>query len=165
MEARCSAQSSSRRADAPDARGVARLTRLTGRAQLGRNVRLLGTILGTVLVEQEGEWLLQTVERVRLLARAARRSGVVADVSEAEQVISAEQQALVLRAFALYFQLANIAEQQHRIRRRREDAHAGRVARDSLERAFELLTDVPTDVLALRARDISVGLVLTAHPT
>jgi phosphoenolpyruvate carboxylase len=102
---------------------------------------------------------------VRLLARAARRSGVVADVSEAVQVISAEQQALVLRAFALYFQLANIAEQQHRIRRRREDAHAGRVARDSLERAFELLTDVPTDELALRARDISVGLVLTAHPT
>ena len=81
------------------------------------------------------------------------------------RTISAEQQALVLRAFALYFQLANIAEQQHRIRRRREDAHAGRVARDSLERAFELLADVPPDELERRARDVSVRLVLTAHPT
>src|SRR5213079_2197443 len=104
-------------------------------------------ILGTVLVEQEGDWLLEIVERVRLLARAARRSGVVADAREAVHGISAEQQALVLRAFALYFQLANIAEQQHRIRRRREDAHSGRVARESLERAFELLADVPEDEL------------------
>jgi phosphoenolpyruvate carboxylase len=132
---------------------------------LGRNVRLLGTILGTVLVEQEGEWLLEIVERVRLLARAARQSGTVEQVSAAVRAIPGQQQALVLRAFAMYFQLANIAEQQHRIRRRREDAHAGRVARDSLERAFELLADVPADELERRARDVSVRLVLTAHPT
>jgi phosphoenolpyruvate carboxylase len=136
-----------------------------GAAQLGRNVRLLGTILGTVLVEQEGEWLLDVVERVRLLSRSARRSGGVADAAEAARDMSDEQQALVLRAFALYFQLANIAEQHHRIRRRREDAHAGRVAHDSLERAFELLADVPPDELQRRARDVSVRLVLTAHPT
>ena len=136
-----------------------------GAAQLGRNVRLLGEILGTVLVEQEGDWLLETVERVRLLSRSARQGGVVADVSQAVQSISAEQQAPVLRAFALYFQLANIAEQQHRIRRRREDAHAGQIARDSLERAFELLEDVPPDELECRARAVSVRLVLTAHPT
>ena len=136
----------------------------TASAQLGRDVRLLGTILGTVLVEQEGEWLVEVVERVRRLARAARQSGGVA-ATEAVRDITDERQALVVRAFALYFQLANIAEQQHRIRRRREDAHAGRVARDSLERAFELLADVPEDELQRRARDVSVRLVLTAHPT
>ena len=81
------------------------------------------------------------------------------------RTVTPEQQALVLRAFALYFQLANIAEQHHRIRRRREDAHAGRAARDSLARAFELLQDVPPDELERRARDVSVRLVLTAHPT
>jgi phosphoenolpyruvate carboxylase len=134
-------------------------------ARLGRNVRLLGTILGTVLVEQEGEWLLALVERVRLLSRAARRSGLVANVEEAVRDVPPERQALVLRAFALYFQLANIAEQQHRMRRRREDAHAGRVARESLERAFELLEGVPPDALDRRARRVSVRLVLTAHPT
>ncbi len=122
-------------------------------------------MLGRVLVEQEGEWLLDTVERVRLRTRSARQSGGVADVNQTMRTISAERQALVLRAFALYFQLANIAEQQHRIRRRREDAHAGRVARDSLERAFELLNEVPADELGLRAREVSLRLVLTAHPT
>src|SRR5580765_6990789 len=137
----------------------------SGPAQLGRNVRLLGETLGTVLVEQEGDWLLETVERVRLLARSARRSGIVSDTRETMRAVSPEQQALVLRAFALYFQLANIAEQQHRIRRRRENAHAGQAARDSLVHAFERLHEVPADELERRARDISVGLVLTAHPT
>jgi phosphoenolpyruvate carboxylase len=136
-----------------------------GTTQLGRNVRLLGETLGTVLVEQHGEWLLETVESVRLLARSARQSGIVGDVRATMRAVTPEQQALVLRAFALYFQLANIAEQHHRIRRRREDAHAGRAARDSLARALELLQDVSPEELERRARDVSVRLVLTAHPT
>ena len=81
------------------------------------------------------------------------------------RTVSPEQQALVLRAFALYFQLANIAEQHHRIRRRRENAHAGQAARDSLEHALDLLRDVPPAELERRAREVSVRLVLTAHPT
>ena len=78
------------------------------------------------------------------ISRDARTGGGVADVE-----LSPEQQALVLRAFGLYFQLANIAEQHHRVRRRREDAHEGRVARDSLERALEVLAEVPEEELDL----------------
>ena len=51
-------------------------------------MRLLGTILGNVLVEQVGEWLLEAVERVRLRSRDARSGGGVADVE-----LSPEQQA------------------------------------------------------------------------
>jgi phosphoenolpyruvate carboxylase len=127
-------------------------------APLRRDVRLLGTLLGEVLVEQEGPWLLELVERIRRDAQAARRDGAVADVDRA---LPAEQQALVLRAFGLYFQLANLAEQLHRMRRRREDARHGRVARESLEEAFRSLADADLD----RARTSSVRLVLTAHPT
>ena len=116
-------------------------------------------------MEQHGEWLLEIVENVRGLTRSARQSGIVGDVRETIRTVTPERQALVLRAFALYFQLANIAEQHHRIRRRREHAHAGRAARDSLEHALELLQDVPPDELERRARDVSVRLVLTAHPT
>ena len=109
-------------------------------APLRRDVRVLGTILGTVLVEQEGEWLLELVERdpPRRAQRAARQHdrehGVVARPPS--------EQALVLRAFGLYFQLANLAEQHHRLRRRREDAHDGVVARESLDDAFRQLAAV-----------------------
>src|SRR5947209_12520040 len=126
-------------------------------APLRRDVRLLGTILGTVLVEQEGRWLLELVEQTRRAARAARNEQTV----EVGAAPSAHEQALVLRAFGLYFQLANLAEQHHRLRRRREDAHEGRVARESLEEAFRQLGGS----LDERAHGTSIRLVLTAHPT
>jgi phosphoenolpyruvate carboxylase len=125
-------------------------------APLRRDVRLLGTILGNVLVEQEGEWLLQLVERTRHAARAARNEQTV----EVEAFPSAHEQALVLRAFGLYFQLANLAEQHHRLRRRREDAHRGAALRESLDSALQTLGD--EDVTGAGT---SLQLVLTAHPT
>jgi phosphoenolpyruvate carboxylase len=127
-------------------------------APLRRDVRMLGTILGTVLVEQEGPWLLELVEQIRRDARSARRDGAVAAVDPA---LGAREQALVLRAFGLYFQLANLAEQHHRLRRRREDAHDGRVSRESLEGAFQQIGKH----LDERAHGTEIRLVLTAHPT
>jgi phosphoenolpyruvate carboxylase len=132
---------------------------------LRRDVRLLGTILGRVLVEQVGQELLDAVERVRHVARAARGRGEVHEVEHPVTELSGDEQALVLRAFALYFQLANIAEQHHRLRRRREQARESAPTRESLEDAFATLADVPDDELRLRTRTTWVGLVLTAHPT
>src|SRR5207244_126667 len=122
-------------------------------APLRRDVRMLGTILGNVLVEQEGPWLLELVERIRRDARAARRDGSVVDV---DPNLDAREQALVLRAFGLYFQLANLAEQHHRLRRRREDAHEGKISRESLEGAFRQLGEIDD-----RAHGTSIRLVLT----
>jgi phosphoenolpyruvate carboxylase len=133
-------------------------------APLRDDVRLLGAILGRVLVEQEGAWLLELVESIRAASRAARREGP-ADVEATLAEVAPDAHALVLRAFAVYFQLANLAEQHHRLRRRREDAHDGRLSRDSLDAAFGELADLPAAELAARARGISVELVLTAHPT
>ena len=134
-------------------------------APLRRDVRLLGSILGEVLVEQEGPELLAAVERVRLLARDAREGATLHEVQHEIAGLPSERQALLLRAFGLYFQLANIAEQHHRLRRRREYAHAGVAARESLDEAFEQLADVPEDVLRARLANVHVQLVLTAHPT
>ena len=125
-------------------------------APLRRDVRLLGTLLGKVLVEQEGPWLLDLVERIRRVSRKARRDGTVADV---DTTLPAREQALVLRAFGIWFQLANLAEQLHRLRRRRDDARHGRVPPESLDDAFRRVE--PDD----RARGASIRLVLTAHPT
>jgi phosphoenolpyruvate carboxylase len=124
---------------------------------LRRDVRMLGDLLGRVLVEQEGESLLADVERVRQLARATRAGGPDQELRNAVSALSPQRRTSVLRAFALYFQLANVAEQQHRIRRLREYRAEGRVRRESLAAAF--------DALGQAVPRVSLGLVLTAHPT
>ena len=85
-------------------------------AALRANVRLLGDLLGRVLVEQEGQDLLDDEERIRALARDARAGGSRVALGEAVAALGLERQAAVQRAFALFFQLVNIAEQHHRIR-------------------------------------------------
>jgi phosphoenolpyruvate carboxylase len=140
------------------------VTATTADAPLRANVRLLGDLLGRVLVEQEGEWLLELEEQIRLLARDAR-DGNTAAFGVLKSTIGAlplERQALVLRAFAIYFQLANIAEQHHRLRRRRQYEHEGGPARESLAEAVELLEGADLEQAVQR---LSVELVLTAHPT
>jgi phosphoenolpyruvate carboxylase len=119
---------------------------------LRRDVRLLGDLLGRVLVEQEGDALLEDVERVRALARAARAGEPHDELHEAVAALPLERQTNVLRAFALYFQLANVAEQHHRERRWREHRREGETQRESLQ----IGASVP---------EVSLGLVLTAHPT
>ena len=78
----------------------------------------------------------------------------------------AEIGATVLRSFALYFQLANIAEQHHRLRRRRAYEHEGRIPRESFADAITRLEQagVGPDELRRGADRVSVELVLTAHP-
>ncbi len=121
-----------------------------------RDVRLLGDLLGRVLVEQEDESLLADVERIRALSRAARQGTRRDELRDAVEALPLERQASVLRAFALYFQLANVAEQHNRIRRRRAYAREERVGRESLAAAFAEVGD---------PGDVSLKLVLTAHPT
>ena len=131
-------------------------------ARLRRDVRLLGDLLGRVLVEQEGGQLLEDVEHVRALARAARGGARHDELRAAVEALPVPRQASVLRAFALYFQLANVAEQHHRVRRRREYAHERLVPRESLAEAFERLEGAPEQEVERR---VSLELVLTAHPT
>jgi phosphoenolpyruvate carboxylase len=131
-------------------------------APLRRDVRLLGDLLGRVLVEQEDQTLLADVERVRRLAREARGGAPLEELRAAVADLPAPRRASVLRAFSVYFQLANVAEQQHRVRRRREYAHEERVPAESLEAAFARLDGVAHEELETRA---SLELVLTAHPT
>ncbi len=139
-------------------------------AALRRDVRLLGDVLGAVLVEQEGDELLEAEERIRRLAREARAGGSASEreaLAEAVRGLDLDRQAQVLRAFGLYFQLANIAEQHHRLRRRRQYEHEHRFGRESLAEAFAGLeaSGVTQDDLAAAVGRISLELVLTAHPT
>ncbi|MEX2613093.1 MAG: phosphoenolpyruvate carboxylase, partial [Gaiellaceae bacterium] len=139
-------------------------------APLRRDVRLLGDILGRILVEQEGQELLDEVERIRGLSRDARATSRASRREELERSVNGlglERQALVLRAFGVYFQLANLAEQHHRLRRRRQYEHERRVPRESLAEAVARLrhAGIEPQELESASRRLSLELVLTAHPT
>jgi phosphoenolpyruvate carboxylase len=139
-----------------------------GEGVLRANVRLLGDVLGRVLVEQEGAAFLALEERIRLLARGVRRGRGSPDaLARALVGLAVEEQGKVLRAFSLFFQLANIAEQHHRLRRRRAYEHEGRLARESVAEALRELRAgrvAERDLAAAVAR-ASVCPVVTAHPT
>ncbi|MGZ7030937.1 MAG: phosphoenolpyruvate carboxylase [Thermoanaerobaculia bacterium] len=135
------------------------------------DIHLLGDLLGEVLQEHEGGDLFDMVERVRALAKSAR-AGHAEDFDELTKLLAAaptDRALPVARAFAHFLNLANIAEQHHRVRRRREyqlsenakpqpgscDEVFGRLRAQgiSAERLFETVTS------------LHIELVLTAHPT
>ena len=136
-------------------------------APLRANVRLLGDILGRVLVEQEGEELLADEERIRAaLAGCAGGRGRGTSCATRFAGSTSNARRTVLRAFALYFQLANIAEQHHRVAPpapvRARGADAARVAR---RRRSSSCATAGVERRAGDRRDVSLELVLTAHPT
>ncbi|MCU1678427.1 MAG: Phosphoenolpyruvate carboxylase [Frankiales bacterium] len=146
--------------------------RLSARDQtppgLRADVRLLGELLGRILVEYGGEDLLADVERLRQAVIAAR----YAPSREAEQKVQGvvesfdlDRAELVARAFTVYFHLANLAEEQQRVRKLRTYdstvASAG-----SLRHAVETIAaEEGDDKLAEDLAGLVVHPVLTAHPT
>ncbi len=140
-------------------------------APLRDDVRLLGTLLGETLKRQGGEALYLTVEQVRGLSKAARAGDPAAGraLGESLRALGAEDSLPVARAFSHFLALANIAEQHHRVRRRRDYQRdpAGRPQRGSLEEAIPRLLSAGVEpaTLARAVRDLRIELVLTAHPT
>jgi phosphoenolpyruvate carboxylase len=163
---------------------LAELTASSGDAAkdspLRRDVRSLGAVLGQVLGEQAGQEVFESVEALRKLLiehreksrRAAGPSSTSDLMDQAQEIISkmdllrAHQ---VTKAFAIYFELTNLAETNHRKRRRR----AGKLDRehDLLPGSFRgtLLrmkdAGIPVDAALTALAQIVVTPVFTAHPT
>jgi phosphoenolpyruvate carboxylase len=137
---------------------------------LVEDIRLLGRILGDVIREQEGAAAFDLIERVRQLSVAYR---LKADASAGRVLdrllknLSADQTVTVIRAFSYFSHLANIAEDQHHVRRRAVHERAGHLQEGSLALAFERLHRADhraADIAAVLA-GAYVSPVLTAHPT
>ncbi len=142
------------------------------RDPLAREVRLLGALLGQVIVEQEGLELLELVERVRRRTIALRRADDAVErarLAEELDALDLPQVERLIRAFALYFQLVNLAEERHRIRslRRRERAARGGILDDSVAEAVRRIwrTGRGVDEIEALVARLSIAPVLTAHPT
>lgn len=180
--------------DGPQADRLAELTAATAdpakELPLRRDVRSLGILLGRVLVEQEGEAFFDVVEQLRRLLiqhREQPQSGAASDsdnnlindslmtrslLARAREIVSSlsvEDAYRITKAFAIYFELTNLAETNHRKRRRRA------------ARMLESKTPVPGSfrgtLVRMRAAGISAAALLealrkvkvtpvfTAHPT
>ncbi len=134
------------------------------------DVRRLGALVGEMLAEQQSPAFLEEVERVRTTAIARRHNGggMASLAALLDGLEPAHAQALV-RAFSTYFQVVNIAERVHRIRRRRDYQRtgAGTPQPDSLHDALRRLRDKgvePTELLEWLER-VDIEPVFTAHPT
>lgn len=139
---------------------------------LRRDVRFLGHILGEVLVHQGGNELLTIVENIREMSktlRAQSSSDLYNEFKETINSLAPEKRHQVIRAFAIYFQLINIAEQNHRIRRKRDyERSAGEeVQPGSIEDVVRGLKQqsIPASEVQEMIQGISLELVMTAHPT
>jgi phosphoenolpyruvate carboxylase len=166
---------------------IARLAELTAKSDepvkddpLRRDVRSLGSLLGQVLVEQVGEGLFQSVEDLRqlLIKHRERLHRRTAQASSGKLMLQAQSRIAsmdlatayqVSKAFAIYFELTNLAETNHRKRRRRaaqstreREALAGSF-RGTLQRLKK--AGVTSEQALAALREIKVTPVFTAHPT
>ena len=134
------------------------------------DVRRLGALVGDMLAEQVSPAFLEEVERVRTTAIARRQNGGSMESLSAllDGLEPAHAEALV-RAFSTYFQVVNIAERVHRIRRRRDyqRADTGTPQPESLHDALLRLKRqaVSPDELRDWLERIDIEPVFTAHPT
>jgi phosphoenolpyruvate carboxylase len=86
------------------------------------DVRRLGQLVGELVREQGGEALFDLVEAARRAA-IAHREGDQAAFQELNDLLAALEPRTAgefIRAFSTYFEMVNMAEKVHRIRRRRE---------------------------------------------
>jgi phosphoenolpyruvate carboxylase len=138
---------------------------------LSAAIHLLGETLGEVIRAQESPALLDTEERIRALAKARRGGDVDAAGRLAAEVaaLSTDDARATASAFAVYFDLVNLAEESHRIAALRERERAqhpapiGESLRDAVAqlRARGLTADAVEALLS----SLRIELVLTAHPT
>jgi phosphoenolpyruvate carboxylase len=136
-------------------------------AELRRDIRLLSSLLGEEIAAAEGSDVLALVEEVRSASKAvrARADGSGARVLSGRLAAIETGTALqCARAFAAYFQLANIAEQVHRTAELRGQRRQGETwLRDALGRIAAHALD-PALVESTLAR-LEFRPIFTAHPT
>ncbi len=138
---------------------------------LRRDVRFLGDMLGGVIRELEGPEAVDLVEEIRGLARVRRSGDHAAEAALDARIASLDerQATIVARAFSVYFDLVNIAEDRQRVRvlRDRERARDPHPLAESLAGGIAAFREggMPADDLQAALDRLAIELVFTAHPS
>ena len=148
------------------------MTELADKDQpLREDIRLLGRLLGDTVHEQEGAEVFAMVEQIRHLAIRHHRDDDLAARQEMQALLfqlPGKYTSQIVRAFSYFSHLANIAEDQHHIRRSRAHARSRSPAREgSLEHALRRARNFGISAVQLECffASAQVSPVLTAHPT
>jgi phosphoenolpyruvate carboxylase len=131
---------------------------------------MLGELLGRTLQERRGQAFFETVEQVRSLAKATHAGErPLADLTQVLDSLPVDAAIPLARAFTHFLNLANVAEQHHRIRRRQayQRDPQSRPQRGSCEETFVRLIEggVTREQLHDAVTRLRIELVLTSHPT
>lgn len=136
---------------------------------LREDVSRLGAMVGQMLIEQGGGAFYDRVEQVRVAAIRRRREGApMRELADSLAGLEARDAEALARAFAIYFQLVNVAERVHRIRRRRDYQREGASPQpESVLDVFGRLKreGVEADELLASIDGLWIEPVMTAHPT
>ena len=138
---------------------------------LSQTIHLLGDLLGEVLSELESPTIFDTEERIRADAKAFRSgdSRAARRLQKAVSALRLEEARPVAAAFATYFDLVNLAEENHRVRLIRQgiDEKYPEPVSESIGEAIATLKarGVTTEQMAALLDKLSIELVMTAHPT
>lgn len=147
-------------------------------APLRNDIRRLGDLLGETLKRLGGKKLFETEEQVRALCKQLRAEPSPATERRLKRLLHGQNldEAIgLIRAFSVYFQLVNIAEQHHRIRRKRfYELHTpDEPQRGSLANALRQIKTENASLSAAEQRKrlqrvidrLEISPVMTAHPT
>lgn len=137
-------------------------------ARLREDVHQLGELLGQTIRAQYGQGFLDKIELIRTGAKAARRGSAdgARQLTATLDALEEDELLPVARAFNQFLNLANIAEQYHRIRRRKPnepEPFENRVLGELLSRLRK--SGIAAEGLARQVAALDIELVLTAHPT
>ncbi len=133
--------------------------------ELRADIRRLGSQLGETIRRNVSTDFFELVEEVRALARDTRegdtesRAALDAKVEELTEV----EAILLVRAFTIYFHLANVAEQVHRVEELRLKTEGSGELYDVFARGDD--AGVDRDTWADRLQNVEYRPVFTAHPT
>lgn len=144
---------------------------MTDNDPLRRDVRLLGDMLGEVIVEHHGAEQLALAREIRELARARRANTVGAEAKLAERIsnLTEAEIRVVTRSLSIFFDLSNLAEDRHRVRvlRTRELKTDPEPIGESIGAAIKQLkaAGFPPERVQAALDLLDIELVFTAHPS